>query len=343
MARERRLPRAAAALLGAAVVCVGGALPGGNAGAQSDTTGNRLDRIEQLLDNKGLLELVRQVEMLQQEVRQLRGELENQNFALEQLRKGQRDVYTNLDQRIVALEQAGPAELPVAGMTEDTGMAIATDPPLSTLEAPGDVDVAGAPAEQSIAVAPAAALPGTDVTDSAPPALPGGPRDDASSAVAVPPAQGLGQSLGQSLGQAPSQGPGPGTSTDNAASQAAYSAAFGMLKAGQYEDSIAAFNAYLQQYPYSQYADNAQYWLGEAYYVLRQFEPAIEQYQKLVANYPDSQKQSHALLKIAYSYSELGLPEQALQVLGTLKTRFPGSAAARLADERIQRLRAQAP
>ncbi len=339
MARARRLPRGAAALIGAAIMCGAGALPGGNTWAQSDTTGNRLDRIEQLLDNKGLLELVRQVEMLQQEVRQLRGELENQNFALEQLRKGQRDVYTNLDQRIVALEQAGPAELPVTGMTDDTGMAIATDPPLSTLAAPGDVDVAGAPAEQSIAVAPAAALPGIDVTDTTPPARPAQPGDDASSAVAVPPAQ--------DLGQAPSQGPGqgasPGASTDNAASQAAYSAAFGMLKAGQYEDSIAAFNAYLQQYPYSQYADNAQYWLGEAYYVLRQFEPAIEQYQKLVANYPDSQKQSHALLKIAYSYSELGLPEQALQVLGTLKTRFPGSAAARLADERIQRLRAQAP
>lgn len=335
MAPAPRRRRRSAALLAVAVLCGAGTLPGGSARAQSDTTGNRLDRIEQLLDNKGLLELVRQVEMLQQEVRQLRGELENQNFALEQLRKGQRDVYTNLDQRIVALEQAGPAALPVAGMTDDTGMAIATDPPLSTLAAPGDVDVAGAPAEQSIAVAPAAALPGIDVTDTAPPARPAQPGDDASSAVALPPAQGLGPSV--------SQGASPGASTDNAASQAAYSAAFGMLKAGQYEDSIAAFNAYLQQYPYSQYADNAQYWLGEAYYVLRQFEPAIEQYQKLVANYPDSQKQSHALLKIAYSYSELGLPEQALQVLGTLKTRFPGSAAARLADERIQRLRAQAP
>jgi len=323
MARQRHRPRRSAALLAVTVACGGAALPGGSTWAQSDTTGNRLDRIEQLLDNKGLLELVRQVEMLQQEVRQLRGELENQNFALEQLRKGQRDVYTNLDQRIGALEQAAPAELPVAGMPDDTGLVVATDPPLSTLEAPGDVAVAGAPAEQSIAVAPAVALPGTDVTDTAPPAVAARSPDDSGEPAAAPPAQGA--------------------STDNAASQAAYSAAFGMLKAGQYEDSIAAFNAYLQQYPYSQYADNAQYWLGEAYYVLRQFEPAIEQYQKLVTNYPDSQKQSHALLKIAYSYSELGLPEQALQVLGTLKTRFPGSAAARLADERIQRLRAQAP
>ncbi|MCB1748367.1 MAG: tol-pal system protein YbgF [Gammaproteobacteria bacterium] len=140
---------------------------------------------------------------------------------------------------------------------------------------------------------------------------------------------------------APAGAPVPGA--DSPASEAAYRDAFAMLKAGQYEESIAAFNTYLQQYPDSQYADNAQYWLGEAYYVLRQFEPAIEQYQKLVQNYPASQKQSHALLKIAYSYSELGLNDQALAVLNDLKARFPGSAAARLADERIQRIRAQAP
>ena len=116
-----------------------------------------------------------------------------------------------------------------------------------------------------------------------------------------------------------------------------------MLKAGQYEDSIAAFDSYLATYPGSQYADNAQYWLGEAYYVMRQFEPAIEQYQRLIQSYPASKKQSHAMLKIAYSYDELGQGEQARAVLNDLKARFPGSAAARLADERLQRLRAAAP
>ena len=138
--------------------------------------------------------------------------------------------------------------------------------------------------------------------------------------------------------------PAPGVGTgDTAESEAAYRDAFGMLKAGQYEQSIAAFNNYLQQYPSSQYADNAQYWLGEAYYVMRQYEPAIQQYQKLVNTYPDSQKQSHAMLKIAYSYDELGLAQQAASVLGELKQRFPGSAAARLADERLQRMRAESP
>jgi tol-pal system protein YbgF len=116
-----------------------------------------------------------------------------------------------------------------------------------------------------------------------------------------------------------------------------------MLKAGQYEQSIKGFTRYLQQYPNGQYADNAQFWVGEAYYVTRKFEPAITQYQKLISNYPDSQKQAHALLKIAYSFDELGRSDQAVQMLTQLKQTYPDSSAARLADERLQRIRAKSP
>ncbi|MEQ8493089.1 MAG: YbgF trimerization domain-containing protein, partial [Gammaproteobacteria bacterium] len=280
--RHRRLPAVAAALAITAL-----ATP---VSAQQDATTSRLDRIERLLDNKGLLELVRQVETLQQEVRQLRGEVENQNFALEQLRKGQRDVYNNLDQRVGTLEQAGVISLPAGSAatgTDETTL----DPPLSTIEAPGDVAVAGTPAEEGIAVdlgtagnpaTPPATAGAAAPTDTEPTAA---TADDPLAVAGLPPA-------------APTPSlQGPGMRTDSPASEAAYRDAFGLLKAGKYEDSIAAFNGFLQQYPHSQYADNAQYWLGEAYYVMRQFEPAIEQYQKLVSGYPDSQKQSHALLK----------------------------------------------
>lgn len=94
------------------------------------------------------------------------------------------------------------------------------------------------------------------------------------------------------------------------------------MKAGQYEQSIKGFSRYLQQYPNGQYADNAQFWVGEAYYVMRKFEPAITQYQKLISNYPDSQKQAHALLKIAYSFDELGRSDQAVKLL-THETEIP--------------------
>ena len=89
------------------------------------------------------------------------------------------------------------------------------------------------------------------------------------------------------------------------------------------------------QFPNSQYADNAQYWLGETYYVKREFEPALVEYRKLIDTYPASKKRSHAMLKIGYSYHELGQLDQARAVLEDLRNRYAGSTAARLAEERI--------
>ncbi|MEX2481073.1 MAG: tol-pal system protein YbgF [Gammaproteobacteria bacterium] len=334
--------------------------------AQSDEVTARINRLERALENKGLLELVRQVDQLQQEVRRLRGELETQTYNLEQLRKGQRDVYTSVDQRLSTLEQGGTISLPPDGQ-----IGAGTTPPLPTLSGPGDSGVAGTPAGQSWALdvqgsTDDSAADGTVATDRSdqPPVgvyvVPGAARSGANAGItpnlpqvgpdegdpslaADPALQQPGELQARRAPRADDAVPTTSAASNSQAADAAYRDAFTKLKAGQYEESIAAFNAYLQEYPGGQYADNAQYWLGEAYYVMRQFEPAIEQYQQLLANYPDSQKQSHAMLKIAYSFAELDLDEQALGVLEDLKSRFPGSAAARLADERIQRLRAQAP
>ncbi|MFP6682447.1 MAG: tol-pal system protein YbgF, partial [Gammaproteobacteria bacterium] len=133
------------------------------------------------------------------------------------------------------------------------------------------------------------------------------------------------------------------TTIDNELSETAYRDAFGLLKAGRYEESIMAFNEFLQLYPNSQYADNAQYWLGETHYVKREFEPAVVEYRKLIETYPASKKQSHAMLKIGYSYHELGQLAQASAVLENLRNRYSGTTAARLAEERIQRMLAENP
>ena len=73
---------------------------------------------------------------------------------------------------------------------------------------------------------------------------------------------------------------------DSPESETAYREAFALLKAGSYEEAIAAYRVFIEQYPSSQYADNAQYWLGESFYVMRQFDPAIAEYQQLVQAFP---------------------------------------------------------
>lgn len=74
----------------------------------------RVLRLEGVLQGEGLAELNRQVEQLQAEVRRLRGSLEEQQFALEGLRKQQREQYTDLDKRLQALEQGQAAGTPAA-------------------------------------------------------------------------------------------------------------------------------------------------------------------------------------------------------------------------------------
>jgi tol-pal system protein YbgF len=158
--------------------------------------------------------------------------------------------------------------------------------------------------------------------------------------------------IGEAPSAGPAQAPSEAASADTGSAVTAapssheeddYRRAFDLLKVGNYKDSISAFNNFLGQYPKSAHADNAQYWLAEAYYVTHQYQPAISEYTKLVEHYPESQKLTHALLKIGYSHHELGQLDQARTSLESLRVRYPGTTAARLADERLQRIRLEQP
>jgi tol-pal system protein YbgF len=125
------------------------------------------------------------------------------------------------------------------------------------------------------------------------------------------------------------------------ADQAAYNQAFDILKAGKYVDAITAFQQFLQSWPQSALADNAQYWLGESYYVTRDFQSAAAAFQTLLDRWPDSRKAPDALLKLGYTQAELKHIAQARATLTLVSTRFPGSDAANLAAARLLQLPAQ--
>ncbi|MEM7026803.1 MAG: tol-pal system protein YbgF [Pseudomonadota bacterium] len=130
----------------------------------------------------------------------------------------------------------------------------------------------------------------------------------------------------------------PAIEIDPVKAQAEYQRAFKLLKDSRYDQALIAFKKYLDDFSSSDYADNAQYWLGETNYVLQQYDIAISEYQNLLNNYPNSQKASHALLKIGYSYQELGNLEEATKILDEVRSKYPGETAARLADDRLRKL-----
>ncbi|MDT8387078.1 MAG: tol-pal system protein YbgF [Thiogranum sp.] len=117
-----------------------------------------------------------------------------------------------------------------------------------------------------------------------------------------------------------------------------YDAALEVLKQGRYNEAASAFQEFLNKYPGSSYADNAQYWLGEVYYVTRQFSQALSEFGKVPVNYPDSSKIGDARLKIGYIQYEMENWNEARQSLTQVVEKSPGTTTARLAQERLERM-----
>jgi tol-pal system protein YbgF len=133
--------------------------------------------------------------------------------------------------------------------------------------------------------------------------------------------------------------PAPAPSATQSEEKAAYQAAFETLKEGRYKKAKTEFKGFLEKYPNSSYAGNAQYWLGEAHYVTRNFEQGIVEFEKVINNYPTSNKLPDAMLKLGYTFYELKQYPQAKAILQDLRDRFPQATAARLATKRLDRIR----
>jgi tol-pal system protein YbgF len=117
-----------------------------------------------------------------------------------------------------------------------------------------------------------------------------------------------------------------------------YQAAMALIEGRKYEEAGSAFMSFLQAFPTSPLADNAQYWLAETYYVRGQYDNALTAFQQLVETYGQSDKVADALLKVGYCQAELGDRNAARTSLQEVMRQFPGTTAARLASQRIERL-----
>ena len=286
----------------------------------------RLERIERLLQSQGLLDMLQQIEALQQEVNTLHGDIEFQNHTLEQVKKRQRDLYTDIDQRLQRIERSGSVSGEEANDTILLENISDGTPPLQTIEpidAPVGVSTASTQTESALSV---------EIIETS---------SDSSPETQVSVEEQLVNNTMETVSEVPEPGlaaPAPQVQLDPVQIRAQYQQAFKLLKQSQYEQAIKAFREFLTINPRSEYSDNAQYWLGEAYYVTHQFDVALQEYNTLLQNFPDSKKLTHSLLKIGFCYYEMGEHEEAKLRLQSLKQQHPGTTAARLAEERLKKI-----
>jgi len=91
---------------------------------QQLSTEERLSRLERILDNQGLVEMLMRIDNLQNELQILRGEIELHAHELEDIKQRQRDLYVDIDRRLLRLERGGTADSGAVEMSstgKDTG------------------------------------------------------------------------------------------------------------------------------------------------------------------------------------------------------------------------------
>ncbi len=185
--------------------------------------------------------------------------------------------------------------------------------------------------DKRIAALQGGARAGSPAGGSTPADASGGPPG-ATDAAAAPGAAGTGPgSAAAAAADAAAQG---GASS---VEQALYAQAFAALKAGSYSVAITSFKEFLGSYPASPLAENAQYWLGEAYYVNHDFDAAAGAFRAVLQKWPAGRKAPDAMLKLGYTQFEQKKFMESRATLTELTRKFPDSDAARIAAERLKK------
>lgn len=117
-----------------------------------------------------------------------------------------------------------------------------------------------------------------------------------------------------------------------------YEEAWRLLERKDYRAAISRFKDFLKKHPTSDYADNAQYWIGESHYALREFDQAILEFDVVRRKYPKGDKVPASLLKQGFAFAELGDKIDARLILQELLDRYPQSGEAVKAKQKLKAL-----
>ncbi|MDR2637090.1 MAG: tol-pal system protein YbgF [Zoogloeaceae bacterium] len=136
-------------------------------------------------------------------------------------------------------------------------------------------------------------------------------------------------------GVSSSGGERPPAVANTEAESAAYEDALNQFKAGKYKEAAKSLAAFVQDYPASEMAPNAQFWLGNAWYAQNKCKEAIDAQLALTTNWPDSPRAPDAMLAVANCQRDWGNAAAARRTLSNLVEKYPDSQAAVQAKQRL--------
>lgn len=122
------------------------------------------------------------------------------------------------------------------------------------------------------------------------------------------------------------------------AEEKAYQQAYHLIQNKDYDGALMAFKSMIKSFPHGKYVPNAHYWLGEIYLVKENLDLASEAFNAVYQNYLQHPKAADSLLKLGYVEYAKGQWKRSQNLLTQVKTQFPGTTSAQLADSRLQQM-----
>ncbi|MDM7859941.1 tol-pal system protein YbgF [Alteromonas sp. ASW11-36] len=111
-----------------------------------------------------------------------------------------------------------------------------------------------------------------------------------------------------------------------------------ILKDRDYAAAVPAFQQFISQYPDSEYAANAHYWLGQLLFNQQDWVTAQQQFGIVVDRFADSSKRADSILKLGIIAERQGNVALARQRFNQVVAEYPDSSARKLADSRLAQI-----
>ena len=248
-------------------------------------------------------ELLLQVQALQDELRLLRGQLEEQNFKLQRLQEQGKQDYIELDKRILALDKDQLRQGKQISASSSK-RALTAEPQIAS-EAAAASDNRQVPAVRNdLAQGSSETVRETDEVDNK--------TDNVlrteTRVVSIDTNQG----------------------------REVYKTASNMVKERKFEEAKLAMVAFIADYPENKYVPNAYFWLGELYYHDSNFSKSRSQFSTLIDKYPDHRKVPDAKFKLAKVVHQQGDAKQARRLLRSVVSDHSASRVAKSAREYLE-------
>jgi len=107
-----------------------------------------------------------------------------------------------------------------------------------------------------------------------------------------------------------------------------YNQAMDLLTKADYDGAMTLFRQVVRDYPDTDYAAQAQYWIADIHYVQKNYESAALAFADVLKKYPQSGRGPEAMLKLGLSLIQIGKTKEGCTALGAIKQKYPKASDA---------------